>query len=162
MIRLQDNPYSYRRRLPHIQKAGKALFVSFRKLSQEPFAAAARDLILQHCLHDNGKRYVLHATVVMPEHVHLLLTPLEDSNGWPIQLRLIMKLLKGMSARSVNKLLGAEGPIWQEESFDHLLRSDEGLLQKAEYIRQNPVRRGLVRIPEEYRWLWIEPELKVL
>ena len=73
-----------------------------------------------------------------------------------------MKLLKGMSARSVNKLLGAEGPIWQEESFDHLLRSDEGLLQKAEYIRQNPVRRGLVRIPEEYRWLWIEPELKVL
>ena len=83
MIRLQDNPYSYRRRLPHIQKAGKALFVSFRKLSQEPFAAAARDLILQHCLHDNGKRYVLHATVVMPEHVHLLLTPLEDSNGWP-------------------------------------------------------------------------------
>jgi REP element-mobilizing transposase RayT len=160
MIPLQDNPYSYRRRLPHIQKAGKALFVSFHKLNDEPFVAAARDLILEHCLHDNGKRYVLHATVVMPEHVHLLLTPLEDANGWPIQLPLIMKLIKGMSARSVNKLLRTEGPVWQEESFDHLLRSDESLLQKAEYIRQNPVRRGLVVTPEEYRWLWIDPEVK--
>ena len=96
----------------------------------------------------------------MPEHVHLLLTPLEDSNGWPIQLRLIMKLIKGISARSVNKLEQTEGPVWQEESFDHVLRSHKSLLEKAEYIRQNPVRRGLVGTPEEYRWLWIEPEIK--
>jgi hypothetical protein len=46
----------------------------------------------------------------MPEHVHLLLTPLQDDKGWPYGLPLILKLLKGTSARSVNKLLGSCGP----------------------------------------------------
>ena len=45
-----------------------------------------------------------------------------------------------------------------DEFFDHVLRSDESLKDKCEYIRQNPVRRGLVTRPEEYRWLWVSPE----
>ena len=46
--------------------------------------------------------------------------------------------------------------MWQEESFDHVVRSNESLENKIEYIRQNPVRRGLVKSPEEYPWLWVE------
>jgi hypothetical protein len=69
-----------------------------------------------------------------------------------------LKSLKGASARIVNKLAGTCGPVWQEESFDHVLRSQESLKEKIEYIRQNPVRRGLVDKPEEYRWLWIESQ----
>ncbi|HEY6185011.1 MAG TPA: transposase [Terriglobales bacterium] len=155
------NPYSYRPRLPHIQKIDRALFVNFRKLNNEPFSPSARDLILKHCLHDNGGRYTLHAAVVMPEHVHLLFTALQNSEGWLYESHKIMKLIKGVSARSVNKLMMTSGPVWQEESFDHVLRSQESLLQKAAYIRQNPVRRGLVKQPEEYRWLWIERAIKV-
>jgi REP element-mobilizing transposase RayT len=98
--------------------------------------------VLQHCLHDHGKRYELHAAVVMPEHVHLLLTPLRDEKGWPYGLPSILKLLKGTSARSVNRLLGSSGPVWQEESFDHVPRTQESFEAKLEYIRQNPVRRG--------------------
>jgi hypothetical protein len=45
--------------------------------------------------------------------------------------------------------------MWQEESFDHVLRSEERLEETVEYIRQNPVRRGLVARPEDYRWLWV-------
>jgi hypothetical protein len=67
----------------------------------------------------------------------------------------ILKLIKGASARSVNKLLGADGPVWQEESFDHLLRSQESLEEKLQYIRQNPVGKGLVSKPEDYKWLWV-------
>ena len=156
----QADPYNYRRRLPHLQKTGRALFVNFRKLNPEPFSPSARDLILQHCLHDDGRRYTLHAAVVMPEHVHLLFTALQDSDGWPYELHKIMKLIKGTSAHSVNRLMKTNGLVWQEESFDHVLRSHEGLLQKAEYICQNPVRRGLVKRPEDYRWLWIEPSIK--
>jgi len=48
------------------------------------------------------------------------------------------------------------GPVWQEESFDHVIRGDVSLEEKIDYIRQNPVRRGLVSRPEEYRWLWCE------
>ena len=152
-----DRKYEYRRKLPHYQKTSRALFVTFCKGSRIPFSSEARDAVLQHCLYDHGKRYELHAGVVMPDHVHLLLTPLRDEKGWPYALPAILKLLKGTSARSVNKLLGSGGPVWQEESFDHVLRSQESLEEKREYIRQNPVRRGLVSKPEDYKWLWVEP-----
>ncbi len=148
--------YEYRRMLPHYQKAGRAIFVTFCKANRIAFSPEGRDAILQHCLHDNRKRYELHAAVVMPDHVHLLLTPLRDERGWPHSLPTILKQLKGASARSVNKLSGSSGPVWQEESFDHILRSQESFEKKLEYLRQNPVRRGLVRRPEDYKWLWVE------
>jgi len=71
----------------------------------------------------------------------------------------ILQRLKGATAHRINKLLGRSGPAWEEESFDHVLRSDESLKETAEYIRQNPVRRGLVKSPEDYRWLWVSPKL---
>ena len=154
--RLLDHKYEYHRNLPHYQKHGRSLFITFCKNNRTPFPPEARDAILQHCLHDHGKRYELHAAVVMPEHVHLLLTPLQDENGWPHALPAILKALKGASARSVNKLTNSAGPVWQEESFDHVLRSQESLEEKLEYILQNPVRRGLVEKPEDYKWLWVE------
>lgn len=106
-------------------------------------------------------RIHLHAVVVMPDHVHLLLRPLRDENGWPVPLVDILQCFKGATAHRVNKLLRTSGPVWEEESFDHVLRSDESLKEKCEYIRQNPVQAGLVRKPEYYRWLWIQPELKI-
>lgn len=71
----------------------------------------------------------------------------------------ILQCFKGATAHRINKLLHTSGPAWEEESFDHVLRSDESLKEKAEYIWQNPVRRGLVRRPEEYRWLWVDSSL---
>jgi REP element-mobilizing transposase RayT len=152
-----ERKYEYRRKLPHYQPAGRRLFITFCKNTRDPFPPDARDLILKHCLHDHGKRYQLHAAVIMPEHMHLLLTPLRDEKGWLYSLPLILKSLKGTSARSVNKLSGSGGPVWQEESLDHVPRSQEGFEAKLEYIRQNPVRRGLVQKPEDYPWLWVEP-----
>ena len=154
-----DRLYEYRRNLPHYQKADRPLFVTFRKGNRDPFPPEARDAVLYHCLHDHGRRYQLHAAVVMPEHVHLLLTALRDEKSWRFALPLILKLLKGTSARSVNKLLGLRGPVWQEESLDHVLRSQGSFGEKLEYIRQNPVRRGLVAKPEDYPWLWVEQGL---
>jgi len=120
---------------------------------------AAREIIVAHCLREHGKRIHLHAVVVMPDHVHLLFLPLPDQDGWPVPLVTILQCLKGATAHRINKLLHLSGPLWEEESFDHLLRSDESLREKCEYIRQNPVRKGLVRRADEYRWLWVNPEL---
>jgi REP element-mobilizing transposase RayT len=75
--------YDYRRRLPHYQKSDRAIFVTFCRLTRDPFPANARDVIFQHCVHDDGKRIKLHAAVVMPDHVHLVLTPLRDEQGCP-------------------------------------------------------------------------------
>jgi REP element-mobilizing transposase RayT len=149
--------YEYRRRLPHLQKHDRPVFVTFRKLLGEPFSPAERDAVLRHCLHDHLRTIHLHVAVVMPTHVHLLLTPLRDRMGWPYSVAFILKQLKGCSARSINKLLGQSGvPVWQDESFDHVLRSEESLAEKMEYIRQNPVRAGLVQSPDDYPWLWVE------
>ena len=151
--------YRYRRRLPHLQKADCDLFVTFRSLRTFILPAAARDLVLDHCLREHGKRARLHAVVIMSDHVHLLLMPLRNPDGWPYPLVDILQCLKSATAHRINKLLSRSGPVWQDESFDHVLRSDESLKEKCEYIRQNPVRRGLVEKPEDYRWLWVNPDL---
>jgi len=150
--------YEYRRRLPHYQKDDRPLFVTFRTLTAAQLPPDARTLALQHCLRDHGRRIDLHAAVVMPDHVHLLFTALRDADGWTFALPEILKAIKGTSARSINKLRGSSGPVWQDESFDHVLRGDESLRETVEYIRQNPVRKGLAQKPEDYQWLWVEPE----
>jgi REP element-mobilizing transposase RayT len=147
--------YEYRRRLPHYQKDDRALFVTFCT-GYDPLPESVRDIVLQHCLHDHGTKTRVHAAVVMPDHVHLLLTPLRDAGGNPHSLVEILQGIKGASAHSVNRALRRSGPVWQEESFDHVLRSEESFEEKVEYIKQNPVRRGLVTRPEAYPWLWVE------
>ena len=159
MVRMSPaHKYEYRRRLPHFQKADTPIFVTFCKLTRESFPPQARDVVLKHCMHEHGKRIDLHAVVVMPDHVHLLFTPLRDDDGWPHTLYKIMKAIKGTSARDVNKLTGTGGPVWQDESFDHVLRSNESLKEKTEYIRMNPVRKGLAQVPEGYKWLWFSKD----
>jgi REP element-mobilizing transposase RayT len=149
--------YEYRRRLPHYQRDDRPLFVTFRTLKCLELAPQARTLALQHCLHDHGRTIQLHAVVIMPDHAHLLFTALRDSEGWTFALPEILRAIKGSSARSIDKFTGRLGPVWQDESFDHVLRGDESLRETIEYIRQNPVRKGLVISPEDYQWLWIDP-----
>lgn len=65
-----------------------------------------------------------------------------------------MDAVKGASAHLVNRTLGRSGQVWQEESFDRVLRTSEKLEEKARYILQNPVRKRLVPVAEQYPWLW--------
>jgi REP element-mobilizing transposase RayT len=151
--------YEYRRRLPHYQKDDRPILVSFRATRTFKLPPEARTLALQHCLHDHGRTIQLHVAVVMPDHVHLLFTALRDAEGFTFTLPRILKAIKGTSARSINKLLGSCGPVWQDESFDHVLRGKESFAETVEYIRLNPVRKGLVKKPEDYPWLWVDHEM---
>jgi REP element-mobilizing transposase RayT len=147
--------YEYRRRLPHYQKDDRAVFVTFCCGCVDSLPESVRDIVLRHCLHDQGTKAAIHAVVVMPDHVHLLLTPLRDMEGNLYSMVEILQAIKGASAHSLNRVLRRSGPVWEEESFDHVLRSDESFEQKVEYIRQNPVRAGLVKEAADYRWLWV-------
>jgi hypothetical protein len=93
---------------------------------------------------------------VMPDHLHLLFRALRDAEGWTFVLPEVLRAIKGSSARSVSKLASRVGPLWQAESFDHLLRGNESLRETMEYLRLNPARRGLVDKPESQEWLWVE------
>ena len=90
--------------------------------------------------------YVLHAFVVMPNHVHFLITPKSE-------LPKIMKSIKGITARRANAMLSLAGSrFWQEESYDGLVRDEHEFKKIGNYIEENPVGAGLVRTSSEYRW----------
>ena len=74
----------------------------------------------------------------MPDHVHLFVALGEEPTlgSW-------MKSLKNSLSKSL-RTLGVASPHWQKTFFDHVLRSDESYSQKWEYVRDNPVRAGLV------------------
>jgi len=91
-------------------------------------------------------RYLLHAYVIMPNHVHILLEP-------RLPLAKITGVIKGVAARDANATLGRSGkPFWQDESFDHWIRNSAEFARVCHYIEWNPVRAGLVARPEDWKW----------
>jgi REP element-mobilizing transposase RayT len=88
----------------------------------------------------DGDRYRLGRFVVMPNHVHVVVTPY---GGW--RLSRIIESWKKFSARKINESMGRTGPLWQREYFDHIVRNINELERINVYIERNPVRsrRGL-------------------
>jgi putative transposase len=83
--------------------------------------------------------------VVMPDHIHLFCAP----NGLqPVALGNWAQFWKSQSSRRWPRL--AEQPIWQKSFWDAQLRRDESYGNKWEYVRQNPVRHGLVTKSEDW------------
>ena len=101
--------------------------------------------VIHHCA-DTLARYKLHAFVVMPNHVHALVSP-------NVPLPDLSRTLKSFTAKRANQLLGLTGqPFWQEESYDHMVRHQREFEKIRFYIEYNPVRAGLANHPHEYRW----------
>ena len=146
--------YEYRRRLPHYQKDDHPLFVTFTTDRRWIPPPEARDNVLEICLKEHGHKFDLHAAVVMPDHVHLIYSRLRRADGWSYSIPEIMKAIKGRSARQVNVALKRSDPVWQEEFFDHVLRSNDSLVDRVEYVCENPVWAGIVKMQTEYPWIW--------
>ncbi len=145
-----------------------------RHLAHSELAAVVRDGLY----HFAGARYDLLAYVVMPSHFHWVFRPREEwvrslggadggagipacqegrQTGMSAPRRrtpreLIMKALKGYTARRCNQLLQKRGTFWQDESYDHVVRNEEELRRIIEYIEQNPVKAGLVAAAAAWRW----------
>ena len=97
----------------------------------------------------------LYIAVVMPDHVHLIFTPLIDNQKREVcSVAQIMNAIKGASAHKINKALHRSGRVWQAESFDHVVRSSESLDSKVQYLLENPVRKCLANRWQEYPWIW--------
>jgi putative transposase len=86
--------------------------------------------------------YLLHDFVVMPEHVHLLLTPQN------ITLERAVGLIKG----GFSHRLGSKFPVWQRSFTDQRARDREGFLAARRYIHMNPVEERMCETPEDYKW----------
>jgi len=94
----------------------------------------------------NARLCKVWAYVVMPNHVHVLLEP-------GVELARITKLIKGSTARAANKVLGRTGKIfWQDESFDHWIRTSAEFEKVRAYLERNPVKAGLAVRAEDWKW----------
>jgi valyl-tRNA synthetase len=143
---------THRRHLPHWELGGSTYFVTFR-LAHGELTEAERQVTLDACQHWHGERADIHLAVVMPDHVHLLLTPRRDVEGAWYRLVDLMQSIKSFSAHAINKIRGREGKVWQQESFDRIIRDEPELEDKWNYIRKNPVTAGLVERPEDYAFM---------
>jgi len=145
----------YRRQLPHLQRDDKPHFLTFCTDRRWILPDLARSIVLDCCLHDKGTKIEIQVVVVMPDHVHMIFTPLINQQAMEAySLAKITDAIKGASAHKINRAMQRQGRVWQPESFDHVLRSSESLQQKVEYLLQNPVRQGLVQQWEDYPWTW--------
>ena len=142
-----------RRHLPHWSQAGATYFVTFR-LRAAPLTASEVIRVRDHIAAGDGRFYSLTAAVVMPDHVHLLLTPLPGYD-----LSRVMKGVKGVSAKRLNEPRGTAGPVWQDESWDRIVRDVEELEEKLGYVVNNPVKAELVAALRDYVGLWVNPKL---
>jgi 1-hydroxy-2-methyl-2-(E)-butenyl 4-diphosphate synthase len=82
----------------------------------------------------DGDRYELIAWSVMPNHIHAILRPIGEET-----LEKILFSWKNFTAKEANKLLGADGPFWQPEYYDHIIRNGEDLGNQIKYVINNPV-----------------------
>jgi 5-methyltetrahydrofolate--homocysteine methyltransferase len=100
-------------------------------------------IVADSITHFDGERYDLAAWCVMPNHVHALIKPLGEH-----KLSDILQSIKSFSAKAANKALGREGPFWQAESYDHLIRDEDDFWNQFHYIKNNPTKAGLLN------WQW--------
>ncbi len=104
--------------------------------------ASVAELVWEALHYRDGKEYILDACCIMPNHVHLVCTPI-TFNDEPRFMSAIMHSLKGYTARKANLILGRTGCFWQHESYDHLVRNPEDYYRIVDYVLNNPAKAGL-------------------
>jgi primosomal protein N' (replication factor Y) len=97
----------------------------------------ARELVENALKEFDGERYRLHEFFVMPNHVHVLVSPLADN-----LLSDILHSWKSYTASELNRRRGSKGTVWQKESFDYIVRSPEQMARIRKYIQDNPKQNG--------------------
>jgi putative transposase len=112
------------------------------------------ELVAKSLHYRDARVYTLIAFCVMPNHVHLVCTPLPGQNERYRPLSTIMQSLKRYTARESNLALRRGGSFWQEENYDHVVRDADELRRIVWYVIHNPVKAGLVAEWEDWPWTY--------
>mgnify|MGYP001574027296 CR=1 FL=1 len=152
-----------RRHLPHWQAPCSVYFVTTRCIEGKTLSGIEKDIVENTIRYLNGRRYNLFAYVIMPDHFHLIIQPLEvgrtrvslvDDQEKYYNLSEIMHSIKSFSAHEINKKIRIIGSTFQHENFDRIIRNEDELYEKMNYIINNPVKAGLIENPNDYKWLF--------
>ena len=112
-------------------------------LDETDFALLARSLQAVR----GRQRFLLTAWVFLPDHWHAILRP-----AYPLTISQTLKSIKLTSMNAINRHRRESAELWQGRFFDHALRTVEVYQKTVEYIHFNPVRRGLVGAPQDWKW----------
>jgi REP element-mobilizing transposase RayT len=126
-----------------LQKAEQCLDQGLGQCYMRDFRVAK--IVADSIRHFHAQRYRLRAWCVMPNHVHVIFSPLQEHT-----LEAILHTWKSYSALEANRFLGRTGRFWQREYFDHLVRNEASLLKITRYVQENPQKAGL------HNWPWAE------
>jgi REP element-mobilizing transposase RayT len=159
-----------RRRLPHWQAGGTTYFLTFRLtgagvgpasparlVSSAGFLSAQeRAVVKRAILFWHKRRWTVSALTVMPNHVHVLATPLEQAPGRWFSRPKLVQSVKRHSAKQINVARRSKGSLRQAEGFDRIVRDQAESEEKARYILHNAVKAGLVDDGWEWDGFWWE------
>jgi len=144
-----------RRRVEHHKKLFARIDAALDKATSAPLWLAKTEIasmVETTLLSKYAALYKLWAYVVMANHIHFLLTPKPSADSF-FPMRMILQRVKGYTACEANRILGRTGePFWQDESFDHWPRDDDEFMRIVAYIENNPVKAGLVKRPEDWKY----------
>jgi len=143
--------FSHLRRLDRVWIEPAIYFVTTCVAERVPLlASASAAKVLHEQFAQAPKRYgwLVGRYVIMPDHIHFFCAPGGERD--PTSLSVFVGGVKMWSARSILATTGRAPPLWQREFFDRLLRSDESYDGKWTYVRDNPVRAGLVKTAADW------------
>ena len=142
----------YRGHLPHWREATATYFVTWRSIrGTQGLTTSERTLVADALHHRSGKLYDLYAFVVMNDHVHVLLSPLDGRS-----LESVVQSRKSYTSHIIQQLRARKGELWQREYFDRIVRDEKEFEQKRDYILRNPFKRWPDL--ESYQWVWAQSE----
>lgn len=117
------------------------------------------EIVAESIHYHDGKWFGVEAYCIMPNHVHLVLTPYEFSETADYSLAKIMHNIKRNSANQANKVLERTGAFWQHENYDHFARDEAELERIIKYILYNPVKANLVKEQKDWKWAYCKYEM---
>jgi putative transposase len=103
--------------------------------------------VLRSCV--RARRFTLHDFVIMPDHIHLLLTTSGD-----VTLEKAMQFIKGGFSFRLKRETGYTGEVWQRGFSDHRVHEPDSFANHRRYIAANPVKAGLAASPDEFPWCY--------
>ena len=139
--------------LVRLHHSGQSHFLTFSCFQRRPLLALMHmeDAFL-HALEQVRRRFQMriYGYVVMPEHVHMLVS--EPDSATLAESMQLLKTKVSVQARKERKRAAGDEPFWQTRYFDHNVRNHAGFVTQLRYIHRNPVKRGLCGTPEEWPW----------
>jgi putative transposase len=152
-------------RLKRFQESGQTHFLTFSCYQRRPFLNAIESrLIFESALERVRLRFCLcvYGYVVMPEHIHLLISEPDGADGAPFKPpfglsggetpRTLADAIKSLKQGISRRLIGEAEHFWQKRYYDFNVRDYRQFMEKLRYIHRNPVKRGLCERPEEWEW----------